>query len=93
MKSSPLPLADGAAPCLRCGHCCKVRSCPFGVWDTEKDQCCHLVPLFDDRYSCAIYDQILALPENEWFCAPAFGAGCCSSLNSDRQRLARKGTP
>jgi hypothetical protein len=31
---------------------------------------------------CGIYDQIIGQPTAEF--SPAFGAGCCSSMNTDR---------
>ena len=75
--ASPLPLYEGAKPCVQCGYCCSVAPCSFGAWDPVAQRCTHLTA---DNL-CARYDEILALPAREWWHSPAFGAGCCSSLN------------
>jgi len=64
--------------CCFCGYCCRQGVCPFGNWDEEKKQCAHLT----EDNKCAIYDEIKNKPGAEF--APAFGAGCCCSLNSER---------
>jgi len=68
--------------CVRSGYCCKVAPCPFGEWDAERGQCAHLIGDKPGRYSCGIYEYIEQQPGAD--VAPAFGAGCCSSLNTDR---------
>jgi len=92
-KSQPklLSLYPGAKPCVRCGFCCKVRSCGFGEWDYEKKQCKELIDNGDETYNCGAFERITSLPQEVWYTAPAFGAGCCSSLNTDRERVLRKG--
>jgi hypothetical protein len=72
--------------CLHCGYCCRTGICAFGTWDAAARRCAHLT----SANECAIYTQITALPRERWIDNPAFGAGCCSSLNSDRRALARR---
>ena len=86
----PLPLDPGAVPCVQCGHCCKVRSCGFGEWDEIKKQCKELVDWKNGTYGCRIYRKIIEGKDTSWHCAPAFGAGCCANLNSDRQAIVRR---
>ena len=76
----------GAIACLRCGYCCRTAVCAFGTWDAVAHRCVHLTP----DSECAIYERITALPRERWIGNPAFGAGCCSSLNSDRRALAER---
>ena len=78
-----LPLHPGARTCINSGYCCRVAPCPFGTWDAQRHQCTHLT----EDNKCGVYDEILARPQEEWQLAPAFGAGCCSPLNPDRQRM------
>ncbi len=84
MKKS-LPLYPGAKPCVRSGYCCKQAPCAFGKWSELKHQCEHLQKDEEGRYECAIYDEIVDKPG--WEFNPAFGAGCCSPLNSDRDKI------
>lgn len=72
-------------PCVRSGYCCKVAPCPFGEWDAERKQCTHLIGNTPGSYACGIYDYIIKQPGAE--VSPAFGAGCCSPLNSDRKGI------
>jgi len=69
--------------CVQCGYCCKVAPCPYGEWDYEKKQC-KFLELKGEDYECQKYEEIKNDPRAEF--SPAFGKGCCSSLNSDRQR-------
>ncbi len=74
--------------CVRSGFCCKQAPCPFGTWDEDKKQCSFLGGERPGEYFCEKYDEILQLPpEVGANIAPAFGAGCCSSLNSDRREV------
>jgi len=88
--SELLPLHPGAVPCVGCGWCCKRSSCGFGSWDYEKKVCKELIDNGDGTYRCGALHAITSLPQAIWYAAPAFGAGCCSNLNSDRQRIVRK---
>ena len=62
----------------------------MGAWDEVKHQCAELVAIGDGRYGCQKYDEILAGEDKSWHIAPAFGAGCCSSMNSDRTAILKK---
>lgn len=83
-----LPLYPGAQPCLRSGYCCKRRPCSFGRWNSDETRCEHLAGDRPGEYACAIAAEIVRRPG--WEMEPAFGAGCCSSLNSDRIGLKKK---
>ena len=83
-----LPLYPGAQPCIRSGYCCRVAPCPFGDWDDQAHQCTELIDL-EGRPACRRYHEILAMPRECWELAPAFGAGCSSSLNATRHELLR----
>jgi hypothetical protein len=74
--------------CIRSGYCCKQAICPFGKWDKEKKACAYLEGDRPGSYSCSKYSEIIQHPDADF--SPAFGAGCCSSLNSDRQNLLKK---
>jgi hypothetical protein len=80
-----LPLWPGAKPCLRSGFCCKQGVCSFGEWNTEQNQCMYLGGEQPGEHYCKIFDLIVTSPG--WEFSPAFGAGCCSSLNTDRLAL------
>ena len=92
---APLPLYPGAQSCVGSGFCCKQAPCPFGEATAPDNPACkHLKEVPQDvgkqsRYTCGIYDYIITQPD--WENAPAFGAGCCSSLfNPDRERILRE---
>lgn len=70
--------------CLRCGYCCKVAPCQYGRWDPYRHQCVFLTQMVNGDYSCDRYEEILGSPGSE--ISPAFGAGCCSTFNSDRMK-------
>ena len=73
-------------PCVRCGFCCKQGSCQFGQYDFEKKQCEFLIQIDSDTYRCGRYEFIVeSPPEARADFSPAFGAGCCSPINTDRQ--------
>jgi len=67
-------------PCMGCGYCCKKATCVFGLGSP-----CAYLTQHDGRYWCSLI-LIGAMPDE----ALDIGAGCCSSLNSDRQRMLRK---
>ena len=63
------------AACVRSGYCCKVATCYVGLeHGAEPKGCKFLMGDKPGEYSCAIADQI-----------PTIGAGCPSSLNTDRR--------
>lgn len=88
--TKPLEVYEGAVPCVKCGFCCKNAPCGFGEWNAGKGCCCMLVDKKDGTYECEIYEDIIKGEDKSWHIAPAFGAGCCSSVNRDRQALLRR---
>jgi hypothetical protein len=77
--------------CIRSGWCCKRAACGFGEWDEDKKQCKFLEGEEAGKYSCGKYDEIVAgMPENGAGLSPAFGGGCCATLNNDRIKLGYK---
>ena len=68
------------------GWCCRQGPCAFGEWDKKHQQCIHLTK--DDH--CAIYHEIIARPVEEWYWNPAFGAGCCATLNPRRSAMLKR---
>lgn len=73
--------------CVQCGYCCRRSTCGFGQWDSHAQQCCYLKPTTKNQYECAIFEKIHKDPSS--VISPAFGAGCCSSMNQDRQAVLR----
>lgn len=74
--------------CVRSGYCCQTTPCPFGKAEEGGTACIHLVGDTPGRYACGKYDEIVALPPGIGaHAAPAFGAGCCSTLNPVRVRI------
>lgn len=90
IQQLPLAVVDGitAQPCVRSGFCCKQAACGFGTYDHEAKQCIHLQRGSDGRYECGIADTIVTDPT--WQLSPAFGAGCCSTFNRDRQEILKR---
>lgn len=90
-----LPLYEGAQPCVGSGFCCKVGPCPFGtVTSRTNPTCIHLKEIEQEdgkhpRYTCGIAAEIVGKPG--WENAPAFGAGCCSTMgNTARNAIIRE---
>lgn len=84
-----LPLWPGAQSCVRSGFCCKQAPCGFGEVTSPTDRSCNKLGVdADGRYCCTIAEQIVLAPG--WELSPAFGSGCCSSLNPDRQAILRR---
>jgi hypothetical protein len=76
------------SPCIRSGYCCQKAPCPFGKAEEGSTACIYLVGDTPGEYACGKYDEIGALPpEMGAHFAPAFGAGCCSPLNTQRLDL------
>jgi hypothetical protein len=82
-----LPTSVSVKPCVKCGACCRISACPYGVWDAQRHQCSFLTK---DNL-CSKYNEIIKIPGSK-FC-PAFGEGCCSPLfNQDRiKKINNKG--
>jgi hypothetical protein len=88
-ESKPLPLWPGASHCVRCGFCCRLTICGFGIWDLEAKRCTSLIEKPDGTFDCGKFDEIVNGDDPTWKVSPAFGAGCCSTMNSDRQKIIR----
>ena len=75
--------------CLRSGYCCKQAPCPFGKPVSLTDRsCAYLGGKSVGKYFCTVYEQILeGMPDNKADVSPAFGSGCCSPMNSERQGI------
>lgn len=73
--------------CIRSGYCCKVAICPYGEWDLDKGQC-KFLGKENGEYVCGKYEIIQQKPGSD--ISPAFGAGCCSPMNTDRQKLLKE---
>lgn len=88
--STPLPLAEGASPCVGSGMCCMRGSCDFGEPTSETDPSCRFLEQSSQeggeqsRYTCGRYEYIITQPG--WEISPAFGAGCCMPLFNERRR-------
>jgi hypothetical protein len=78
----------GDNACCACGFCCKQGPCSFGSWDESSHQCAYLMGHGPGYYACAIADNIRSRPLSNM--SPAFGAGCCSAMNSDRRFVITK---
>lgn len=86
----PLELWEGAKPCVHCGFCCKTTGCGFGTWDPALKRCTSLVEKPDGTYDCGKFEEIINGADETWKFAPAFGAGCCASMNGDRQKVIQR---
>lgn len=76
-------LAEGCfPPCLGCGYCCKKVPCGLAFREFGQITKCPALRWDGKRYVCD-----LAKDHAEEL---AIGAGCCSSLNSDRRKLLDK---
>jgi len=74
--------------CVRSGFCCKQTPCGYGQWNEKRTQCEFLGGEKPGEYFCKKFEEIQKDPASYW--SPAFGAGCCSSLNTDRAALIKK---
>jgi hypothetical protein len=85
-KGEPLPLVEGAHICVQCGYCCKKALCPYGTFDASMGHCVELERNTSPNltYRCKRYKEIIDGDNKTWHFSPAFGAGCCSPMNSDR---------
>jgi len=72
--------------CIRSGYCCQTAPCLWGHAEPGTTVCVHLTGDGPGRYACGRYDEIMAADPDQ-LVAPAFGAGCCSTLNPVRRRI------
>ena len=81
------------APCIRSGYCCQQGPCAFGKSISNNNKACkYLEGNEPGNFACGIYDEIQALDVtiHQTDFSPAFGAGCCSTLNPIRLEMLRK---
>jgi len=81
------PLDQDASPCVGSGYCCKKAPCPLGVQLHGPIAPCPSLVEKDGRHWCG---EILRAPPEEAARLRQdlyVGAGCCSPMNSDRQRV------
>jgi len=68
--------------CVKCGYCCTVRCCSFGKWSRGKESCVYLSELNGlGQRECLVYELVSTTAH-----APAFHAGCSSSLFNEVRR-------
>jgi|OpeIllAssembly_1097287.scaffolds.fasta_scaffold00035_23 hypothetical protein len=69
-------------PCLGCGYCCREARCLLGIstYGFGAGRTCPALHREGGIWRCAL--------ANVYHYELAIGEGCCSPLNSDRQRLA-----
>jgi hypothetical protein len=76
------------AACVGCGYCCKAAPCVAAVHRgrvSADGECLELV--FDgERYRCNYILDPPAEGEEWWRRQLCVGAGCCSNLNSEREK-------
>jgi len=75
------------AKCVGCGYCCKKAAC----FTAEKmglaiDHKCQALRWDGERYRCGLYQDYPRMKDNL-----TIGAGCSSSLNSDRWPYLERG--
>ena len=88
----PLAVIDGrkSRPCLGCGFCCKTALCAIAQRQGATESPCQFLENDGERYWCGL---ILKASPQEAIALRArlyIGAGCCSTMNSDRASLARR---
>ena len=69
--------------CVGCGYCCKTARCAASGGGTGA---CPYLKYDGDRYRC----QKVVDGDGAFSDAVAIGAGCCSSLNSERRKMIAK---
>jgi hypothetical protein len=87
VENKPTPRGAEPKPCVRCGWCCRLKSCGFGKWNFDKDECSELASDGQGKFRCGIYDMIVAYPEECRSVDPGFGKGCLTHTNPDRKVL------
>lgn len=71
--------------CLNSGFCCRQSPCGFGHRSKNSPQCTYLKFRDDETSYCGKYEEIVKEPSHVW--SPAFGSGCCSSMNTFRENI------
>jgi hypothetical protein len=84
-------------PCVGCGYCCRKTLC----WEGQKTHphieggqgpCPELVQdEANERYWCGLLKKAVGDERNRIAGSLFIGTGCCSSLNSDRERILQRG--
>lgn len=75
------------SPCVLSGFCCTKSPCAYGEWNEGRTACRYLSAENDiGQRGCERFDWI---KENvpSWETYPAFGAGCCMSMNTLRRDI------
>lgn len=75
-------------PCVGCGYCCKKATCTLGLMRFGTQSPCRALIFKEGRYWCSLV--LGELNSNPIRDELAIGAGCCSSLNSDRAHMLAK---
>jgi hypothetical protein len=88
-----MPTENAYRPCLGCGYCCTVATCAFGAERFgPHGGPCPALTYRDGRYWCGVILEADEVQRPHYERVLHIGAGCCSSLNSYRRKLACKST-
>ena len=77
-------------PCVGCGHCCRTAPCVAAVriyGNGINTTGCPALFHRDKRWWCKIVDHARGPLREQFVAELAIGAGCCSGLNTDRNRI------
>jgi|MudIll2142460700_1097286.scaffolds.fasta_scaffold00003_41 hypothetical protein len=77
-------------PCVGCGFCCKKAPCALGYTHFGHEIPCPALVEQGGRYWCKFVLETPVIYLAQLKDNLAIGAGCSSSLNSDRQAIIRK---
>jgi len=78
------------SPCLGCGYCCKESQCISSYNKHGFKVRCPDLSFHDGRYWCGLIENSSPLEVVQYTDALSIGAGCCSTLNSDRMEMERQ---
>lgn len=85
---------DGyAVPCIGCGFCCKEVRCEIGMRVHGPGRNCPSLVAKDGRHWCGEVEKAPPSEAAKLRASLYVGAGCCSSMNSDRRSLLRSSSP
>ena len=77
--------------CLGCGYCCKKAPCSLAMSKHGAVAPCPSLRFHDGRYWCGEVEDAKTEKERNFIVGNLYiGAGCCSSLNSDRRKKAKE---